>query len=83
MEEINYQDDNQFFSGHVACAGCVEALSLRVILNTVGPDAVAVVPPSCTAVICGGYPFSSVKIPVFHTTLESGAASASGVKRAL
>jgi len=58
-------------------------LSLRVILNTVGPDAVAVVPPSCTAVICGGHPFSSVKIPVFHTTLESGAASASGVKRAL
>ncbi|HJN24735.1 MAG TPA: thiamine pyrophosphate-dependent enzyme [Rhodospirillales bacterium] len=83
MEEINYQDEGQFFSGHVACAGCVEALSLRVILNTVGEDAVAVVPPSCTAVICGGYPFSSVKIPVFHTTLESGAASASGVKRAL
>ncbi len=83
MEEINYEDKNQFFSGHVACAGCVEALALRVILNTVGEDAVAVVPPSCTAVICGGYPFSSVNIPVFHTTLESGAASASGVKRAL
>ena len=83
MEEINYEDNNQFFSGHVACGGCVEALALRVILNTVGEDAVAVVPPSCTAVICGGYPFSSVKIPVFHTTLESGAASASGVKRSL
>ncbi len=83
MDMINYQDEGRFFSGHVACAGCVEALSLRVILNTVGEDAVAVVPPSCTAVICGGYPLSSVKIPVFHTTLEAGAASASGVKRAL
>ncbi len=83
MELIDYKDEDQFFSGHVACGGCVEALSLRVILNTVGQDAVAVVPPSCTAVICGGYPFSSVKIPVFHTTLESGAAAASGVKRAL
>lgn len=83
MEMIDYQDEDQFFSGHVACGGCVEALALRVILNTVGQDAVAVVPPSCTAVICGGYPFSAVKIPVFHTTLESGAASASGVKRAL
>ncbi len=83
MEQINYTDEGQFFSGHVACAGCVEAVSLRVILNTVGPDAVAVVPPSCTAVICGGYPFSSVKIPVYHTTLEAGAASATGVKRAL
>jgi len=83
MKLIDYNDEEQFFSGHVACGGCVEALSLRVILNTAGQDAVAVVPPSCTAVICGGYPFSAVKIPVFHTTLESGAASASGVKRAL
>ncbi len=83
MEAIKYEENGQFHSGHVACAGCVEALALRVVLNTVGQDAVAVVPPSCTAVICGGYPFSSVKIPVFHTTLESGAASASGVKRAL
>jgi len=83
VEMINYQDNGQFCSGHVACAGCVEALALRVILNTVGQDAVGIVSPSCTAVICGGYPLSSVKIPVFHTTLESGAASASGVKRAL
>lgn len=83
MDMINYPDDGQFCSGHVACGGCVEALSLRVILNTVGQNAVGVVSPSCTAVICGGYPMSSVKIPVFHTTLESAAASASGVKRAL
>jgi len=83
LDTITYEDQGQFFSGHVACAGCVEAVSLRVILNTVGEDAVAVVPPSCTAVICGGYPFSAVKIPVYHTTLESGAASATGVKRAL
>jgi pyruvate ferredoxin oxidoreductase beta subunit/2-oxoisovalerate ferredoxin oxidoreductase beta subunit len=83
MELINYQDDGRFCSGHVACGGCVEALSLRVILNTIGGDAVAVVSPSCSAVICGAYPSSSVKVPVFHTTLESGAASASGIKRAL
>jgi pyruvate ferredoxin oxidoreductase beta subunit/2-oxoisovalerate ferredoxin oxidoreductase beta subunit len=83
MELIDYKNEGQFHSGHVACAGCVEALSLRVILNTVGQDAMAVVAPSCTAVICGAHPLSSVKIPVFHTTLESGAASASGIKRAL
>jgi len=83
MELIDYQDDGHFFSGHVACAGCVEALALRVILNTVGSDAMAVVAPSCSAVICGGYPASALKIPVFHTTLESAAASASGVKRGL
>ncbi len=83
MELINYNDEELFHPGHVACGGCVEALSMRVILNTVGRDAVATVSPSCGAVICGAYPFSATKIPVFHTTLESGAAAASGVKRAL
>lgn len=83
MELIDYREEELFRSGHVACGGCVEALALRVIVNTVGKDAVAVVPPSCGAVICGGYPNSALKIPAFHTTLESAAASASGIKRAL
>ncbi len=83
MEMINYKDDGQFCSGHVACAGCAEALALRVIMNAVGQDAIGVVAPSCSAVILGGHPMSSVKIPFIHGTLESAAASASGVKRAL
>jgi pyruvate/2-oxoacid:ferredoxin oxidoreductase beta subunit len=83
MDQIDYRDQGQFYSGHVACGGCVEALALRVILNTVGQNAVAVVPPSCGAVICGGYPNSALKIPALHTSLESAAATASGVKRAL
>jgi len=83
MDMINYRDDGQFCSGHVACAGCAEALALRVIMNTVGQDTVGVVAPSCSAVILGGHPMSSVKVPFIHGTLESAAASASGVKRAL
>ncbi|MFQ5439439.1 MAG: thiamine pyrophosphate-dependent enzyme, partial [Paracoccaceae bacterium] len=83
METIKFRDDGLFFSGHVACGGCVEALSLRVILNTVGPNAIAVVSPSCTAVICGGHPTSSVRLPVLHTSIESAASAASGVRRAL
>jgi len=83
MDLIDFREEELFRSGHLACGGCVEALSLRVIVNTVGEDAVAVVPPSCGAIICGGYPNSALKIPVFHTTLEAAAASASGIKRAL
>lgn len=83
MEKIDYHDQGQFCSGHVACAGCVEALSMRVILNAVGKDAVGVVAPSCSAVILGGHPMSAARIPVLHGTLESAAASASGIKRAL
>ena len=83
MKYIAYEDEGLFKSGHFACAGCIESLSLRMIVNAVGSDAVAVVPPSCSAIICGGYPNSSLSIPAFHTTLEAAAASASGVKRSL
>ncbi len=83
MEMIDYADQGFFCAGHVACAGCAEALALRVIMNTVGPDTIGVVAPSCSAVILGGHPMSSVKVPFIHGTLESAAASASGVKRAL
>ena len=83
MRYIEYKDEGVFKSGHFACAGCIESLSITIIVNAVGPDTVAVVPPSCGAIICGGYPNSSLSIPTFHTTLEAAAASASGVKRSL
>jgi len=83
MKYIDYEDNGLFNSGHVACAGCSEPLSMRVILNAIGDDAIGVVAPSCSAMICGGHPISSVKVPMLHTTLESAAASASGIKRAL
>jgi pyruvate/2-oxoacid:ferredoxin oxidoreductase beta subunit len=70
-------------SGHAACPGCIEALSVRHILATMGPDTMAVIPPSCMAIIAGAQPWSALRIPVFQTTLESSAAAASGLRRAL
>jgi len=54
------------------------ALSVRHVLSTMGPDTMAVVPPSCMAIIAGPQPFSSLRIPVYQPTLESSAAAASG-----
>jgi pyruvate ferredoxin oxidoreductase beta subunit/2-oxoisovalerate ferredoxin oxidoreductase beta subunit len=70
-------------SGHAACPGCIDALSARHILATMGPDTMAVIPPSCMAIIAGPQPMSSLRIPVYQPTLESSAAAASGLRRAL
>jgi hypothetical protein len=43
----------------------------------------AVIPPSCMAIIAGPQPYSSLKIPVYQPTLEASAAAASGLRRAL
>ena len=83
MEYLEANDQNMFYSGHVACPGCVEGLTLKYILNTIGPNAVAVVPPGCVSVICGMHPTSSFKIPIYQPTLEASAASATGIRRAL
>lgn len=84
-DQMSYQIEEQkvFNSGHAACPGCSEALALRFILNTLGSDTIAVVPPSCIAIISGPQPLSSMRIPVYQTTLEASAASAAGIKRAL
>jgi pyruvate ferredoxin oxidoreductase beta subunit/2-oxoisovalerate ferredoxin oxidoreductase beta subunit len=83
IRNLGITEQGVFCSGHSACPGCIEALSVRHIMNVIGPDAVAVIPPSCMAVISGLQPYSSLRIPVYQTTLESSAASASGIRRAL
>ena len=70
-------------SGHAACPGCVEPLTVRHILDVLGPDTMAVIPPSCMAIIAGAQPYSSLRIPVYQPTLEASAAAASGLRRAL
>ena len=83
MPLLQIENEAMLCSGHAACPGCVEALSVRHVLATLGPDTMAVIPPSCMAIIAGAQPFSSLKIPVYQPTLEASAAAASGLRRAL
>jgi len=70
-------------SGHAACPGCLDALSARHVLTAMGPNTMAVIPPSCMAIIAGAQPYSSLRIPVYQPTLEASAAAATGLRRAL
>jgi pyruvate ferredoxin oxidoreductase beta subunit/2-oxoisovalerate ferredoxin oxidoreductase beta subunit len=70
-------------SGHAACPGCVDALAVRHVLAALGPKTMAVIPPSCMAIIAGPQPYSALRIPVYQPTLEASAAAASGLRRAL
>lgn len=75
--------DPMLCSGHAACPGCIDALSARHILTAMGPNTMAVIPPSCMAIIAGPQPYSSLRIPVYQPTLEASAAAATGLRRAL
>lgn len=77
------QQEPMLCSGHAACPGCIDALSVRHVLTVMGQNTMAVIPPSCMAIIAGPQPYSSLRIPVYQPTLESSAAAASGLRRAL
>lgn len=83
MRGLELHEEPMLCSGHAACPGCIDALSVRHVLATLGPDTIAVIPPSCMAIIAGPQPYSSLKIPVYQPTLEASAAAASGLRRAL
>ena len=83
MDRLELPEVPMLCSGHAACPGCVEALSVRHVLAAMGPDTMAVIPPSCMAIIAGAQPFSSLKVPVYQPTLEASAAAATGLRRAL
>ncbi len=83
MRKLEMNQASMLCSGHAACPGCLDALSVRHVLATLGPKTMAVIPPSCMAVIAGPQPYSALRIPVYQPTLEASAAAASGLRRAL
>jgi pyruvate/2-oxoacid:ferredoxin oxidoreductase beta subunit len=69
--------------GHLACAGCGAAVSMRLTLKALGEKTVMVFPASCWSIIPGSWPYSSFRIPVVHAGFATGGATASGIRAAL
>ncbi len=72
-----------FASGHTACVGCGEALSVIMAVDTVGPNAIFVSATGCIEVFSSRYPESAWEVPWVHSLFENAAAVASGVASAL
>jgi pyruvate/2-oxoacid:ferredoxin oxidoreductase beta subunit len=70
-------------SGHLACQGCGATLAMRYTLKALGPRTAYTIPACCWSVIDGPFPYSSLKIPLFHTAFETAASMASGIKAGL
>lgn len=70
-------------SGHLACPGCAAPLAMRLVLKALGPRTIVVMPASCWSIIAGPWPQSSLRVPLYHTAFETGAATASGIRAAL
>jgi len=69
--------------GHMACPGCGEASTIRLVLNVIGEKSIVVILPSCVGVISAAYPNSTFKVPCFHSAFEIAAPTAAGIAAAL
>ena len=75
--------EDQIVSGHLACPGCGAPIAMRYVLKALGPRTIVVLPACCWSIIAGPFPQSSLKVPLYHTAFETGAAVASGIRAAL
>jgi len=70
-------------SEHLACQGCGAAIAMRVTLKALERRSILTIPACCWTVIAGPFPYSSVEVPLLHTSFETTAAAASGIRAAL
>jgi pyruvate/2-oxoacid:ferredoxin oxidoreductase beta subunit len=70
-------------SGHFACPGCGETLAFRHVLKALGRRVVVVTTAGCGSVVDGYWPVSAAKVPFFHCSFGTAAATAAGAKAGL
>lgn len=76
--------DREFMRpGHMACPGCGEASTMRLVLKVLGEKTIVVILPSCVGVISATFPNSTVAVPCFHSAFEIAAPTAAGIANAL
>ena len=71
--------EENFYPGHVACAGCGAVVAVRLAQKALGPRTVFVVPACCTSVFQSAFPFVAFANPCLNIAFEAAAAAASGV----
>jgi pyruvate/2-oxoacid:ferredoxin oxidoreductase beta subunit len=70
-------------SGHAACPGCGQAISMRLVLRAIGKKVIVITIPSCVSVVAGPFPYAAAEVPYYHAAFEVAAASAAGISNAL
>jgi len=70
-------------SGHFACPGCGETLAFRHVLKALGRRVAVITTAGCGSVVDGYWPLSASKVPFFHCSFGTAAATAAGLKAGL
>ena len=77
-------DEKEYFvSGHRGCAGCGQALAVRLVMKAAGSNTIIANATGCLEVFSTPYPETAWKVPWIHVAFENAAAVISGVDKGL
>ena len=75
--------DELVYSGSFSCPGCGLTMAFRHVAKTLGKNTVVITTAGCGSVVAGYYPTTTSKLPFFHCSFGTAAATASGLKAGL
>ncbi|WP_300459210.1 thiamine pyrophosphate-dependent enzyme [Desulfobacula sp.] len=82
METMQIKDE-MFYPGSFSCPGCGLTMAYRHVTKVLGKNTVVVTTAGCGSVVAGYYPTTTSKLPFFHCSFGTTAATASGLKAGL
>ena len=80
---VDIPDKNLLEPGHRGCAGCGASIAVKLALNALGENTVAISATGCLEVMTTPYPETAWEVPFIHVAFENSGAVASGVESAL
>ena len=72
-------DEQEYFYGHKACAGCGGSLAVRIALKVLGEKAVAVLPAGCMSAVGFNYPQLAFSNNAIISTFAGTASMMTGI----
>lgn len=79
----NLLEKNLLAPGHTACTGCGEALGMKLLMESLGPNVIIANSTGCSEIFTTRYPQSAWRVPWIHSLFENSSAVASGIESAL
>ena len=75
-----HPDKEYMYSGSFACPGCGLTIAFRHVVKALGKNTAVITTAGCGSVVAGYYPMTASKLPFFHCSFGTAAATAAGLK---
>jgi len=81
--ELGEMRGELLWPGSFACPGCGLMIAFRHVFRALGRNTIVITSAGCGSVVAGYYPYTVSKLPFFHCSFGTAAATAAGLRAGL